>query len=392
MRPPTHTSSARALLAASLVARLPLAMFSIALLVHVRQLTGSFAAAGAATGAYAAAVGAGGPLLGRMADRRGHTAPLLGAAVAACGLLSALALLPHGAPGALVVGLAALLGLATPPVGPCARSVLPALLRDPAALRAAYAFESSAAELTFIFGPPLALGIGAAWSTGAALVAGGGMLLGATAAFALQPAARAHGEAAARASASALRSAGLRTLVLAFVALGVVFGAVEVGVTAAAGPLGGNGVAAPLLAVWGLGSLAGGVVASRLGGGAQSPRGLALVLAALAAGHLALAAALGSALALGGVLFLAGAAIAPTYASAYAMVDAVAPAGAVTEAFAWLATAVSVGAAAGAAAGGALVDTAGPGAAFGCAGAAGALAVAVALLRGATLPGPLVTA
>jgi MFS family permease len=321
-----------------------------------------------------------------MADRRGHTAPLIGAAGVACGLLIGLALLPHGAPGALVVALAALLGLATPPVGPCARSVLPALLSDPSALRAVYAFESSASELTFIFGPPLALGIGAAWSTGGALVAGGIMLLVATVAFALQPAARIraeHGEA----GSGALRSAGLRTLVLAFVALGVVFGAVEVGVTAAASALGGNGVAAPLLAVWGLGSLAGGVLASRLGGGAQSPRGLALVLAALAAGHLALAAALGSALALAGVLFLAGAAIAPTYACAYAMVDAVAPAGAVTEAFAWLATAVSVGAAAGAAVGGALVDSAGPGAAFGFAGAAGALAVAVALLRGATLPG-----
>src|SRR5690349_21666454 len=134
MRSPSDTSTARALLGASLVARLPLAMFSIALLVHVRQLTGSFAAAGAATGAYAAAVGAGGPLLGRMADRRGHTAPLLGAALVACGLLTGLALLPHGAPAALVVGLAALLGLATPPVGPCARSVLPELLRDPAAL------------------------------------------------------------------------------------------------------------------------------------------------------------------------------------------------------------------------------------------------------------------
>jgi hypothetical protein len=65
----SDSSGARTLLAASLVARLPLAMFSIALLVHVRQLTGSFAAAGAATGAYAAAVGAGGPLLGRTAAR-----------------------------------------------------------------------------------------------------------------------------------------------------------------------------------------------------------------------------------------------------------------------------------------------------------------------------------
>jgi MFS family permease len=69
------------------------------------------------------------------------------------------------------------------------------------------------------------------------------------------------------------------------------------------------------------------------------------------------------------------------------MVDEVAPAGALTEAFAWLATAVSVGAAAGAAAAGSLVDSAGPRAAFGLAGLAGALAVALVLVRAASLPG-----
>jgi MFS family permease len=373
---------ARTLLAASVLARLPLAMFSIALLVHVRALTGSFAAAGAATGAYAAAVGAGGPLLGRAADRRGQTLPLLGAASAAAGLLMALALLPHGAPAA-AVALAALLGLATPPVGPCARGLLPELLDDPAALRSAYAFESSAVELTFICGPPLALGLGALWSTGGALVAGGLMLLAATAGFALQPASRRRRPRTSGRRPGALRSPGLRTLVLVLAATGVVFGAVEVGVTAAAGT---GAAAAPLLALWGAGSLAGGVVASRLGGGARSGRGLALVLAALAAGHLALGAAVGSPVALAALLVLAGAAIAPAYASAYAMVDAVAAAEAVTEAFAWLATAVSVGAAAGAAAAGALVDSAGPQAAFGLAGAGGALAVALAVLRAASLP------
>ena len=77
------------------------------------------------------------------------------------------------------------------------------------------------------------------------------------------------------------------------------------------------------------------------------------------------------------MLFVAGAAIAPTFASAYAMVDRVAPAGAVTEAFAWLATALAVGGAAGAAAGGAVADGAGPAAAFALAGGAGVVAVLV---------------
>src|SRR4051812_50104211 len=49
------------LLAWSLVARLPLTMVGIGLLVHAQRLTGSFAVAGLVSGAYAVATGAGGP-------------------------------------------------------------------------------------------------------------------------------------------------------------------------------------------------------------------------------------------------------------------------------------------------------------------------------------------
>src|SRR4051794_41457518 len=85
------------LLGTSVVARLPLAMFSIALLVHTRALTGSFATAGAVTGAYAAAQGVGGALLGRAPRRRGETPPLLGAAAEAPPPLGRPAVLPHRA-------------------------------------------------------------------------------------------------------------------------------------------------------------------------------------------------------------------------------------------------------------------------------------------------------
>ena len=90
----------------------------------------------------------------------------------------------------------------------------------------------------------------------------------------------------------------MRTLVLVLLALGVVFGTVEVAVVAAADALGGSAAAGPLLGIWGVGSLVGGIIAARTGGGARTGAGLALVLAALAAGHLALAAAAGSAVAL----------------------------------------------------------------------------------------------
>jgi predicted MFS family arabinose efflux permease len=373
----------------SIVARLPLTMLSIGLLVHAQRLTGSFAVAGVVTGAYAVSLGVGGPLLGKLVDRRGQTLVLVASAAVAAPLLAVVAVLPAGTSATVLVALACAIGLASPPIGACVRTLFPGLLGDADAVRAAYAADASASELTWIAGPPLALGLGAAWSTGAALAAAGLILLVSTVAFAVQPASRSWRPAPAAGSrGGSLRTPAMRTLVMVLVAVGVLFGAVEVAVTAATGALGSTAAAGPLLGVWGAGSLVGGVLAARFGGGAHGAAGLTLVLVALTVGHLALTAAAGSVLALAAVLLVAGAAIAPTYATVYAMVDHAAPAGTVTEAFAWLGTAIAIGASAGAAAAGSLADHAGPAAAFAMAGAAGAAAVLLALLRSGTLAGP----
>ncbi len=140
-------------------------------------LTGSFAAAGLVMAAYAVALGVGGPVLGRLVDRRGQTVDpargrecLRGTAVRDRGAFLTVRRSP------LLVALAAGIGLATPPVGACLRT----LLRDPAA----FAVEASAVELTWVFGPPLVLSAGALFSTGAALAGAGVVLLLSTAAFA----------------------------------------------------------------------------------------------------------------------------------------------------------------------------------------------------------------
>jgi MFS family permease len=401
------------MLTLSIVARLPLAMFSIGLLVHAQRLTGSFAAAGLLTAAYAVALGVGGPLLGRVVDRRGQTLVLLSAASASAVLLAAIALLPAGAPLGVLVALAAGIGFATPPVGACLRT----LLRDPAA----FAVEASAVELTWVFGPPLALGAGALFSTGAALAGAGLVLLVSTAAFAAHPVSRAWRPAArvARPRGGSLRSPAMQTLALVLLAVGVLFGAVEIGVAAASETLGATAAAGPLLGVWGVGSLAGGALAARAARRDARPRGaaaaraaaplrasataplriavaralaplrgasrLTALLVALTAAHLVLAAAAGSVYALAAALFLAGAAIAPTYATVFSLVERSAPAGTVTEAFAWLATAVAVGAAVGAAGAGAIAEYAGPAAVFVFAGGAGACALLATLTRAATV-------
>jgi MFS family permease len=381
--------------AASILARLPLAMLTIGMLVHVKHVTGSFAAAGLVSGTLAVAQGAGGPALGRLVDRRGQTAVLLaGALVSGAGLL-ATAALPAGAPLTALIALATVIGLATPPVGPCMRALLPGMVEDADAQRGAYALDSAAVELTWVSGPPLVLLAGTVLSTGAALVVAGAILTVSTLLFAATKASRAWrpepktGED----TTGALRSPGVRTLVLALGSAGLLFGATEVAVTSAADALGGTAAAGPLLGLWGVGSLLGGVVVARAGGGARTGAGLATLLAVLAATHLALAAAAGSMIALGAVIVLAGSMIAPTCATAYAMVDAAAPAGTTTEAFAWLATAIAIGTSAGAAAAGAVADASGPAPTFVLAGAAGALGAAVTILRaGSISPAPALAA
>ena len=260
------------------------------------------------------------------------------------------------------------------------RALLPGLWTDPERVRVAYAVDATASELTWIAGPPLALTIGAVFSPGAAIAAAAAILLAGTAAFALQPASRRWRPEPAERRGGSMRAPGMRTLVLVLLGAGALFGAVEVAVAAAAG-----GAAAPLLGLWGAGSLLGGALATRLGGGAGDARGLIRIVAALAAGHLALVPAAGSTAALAAVLFVAGAAIAPTFAIAYGMVERVAPAGTVTEAFSWLATALAVGSAAGSAAGGALTEHAGPAAALLLAGVAGVVATIIAVLRATSL-------
>jgi MFS family permease len=380
------TPGALRLFGSSILARLPVVMLSIGLIVHAQRLTESFAAAGVVAATLAIAEGGGGPLLGRLVDRCGQTIVLLAGAGVAGAALAVIALLPAGVPVWLLVVLAAVLGLALPPIGACMRALLPDVVCEDE-LRSAYAAETTAAELTWIAGPPLVLLLAAVFSTGVALLVAGVILVSATTAFAVQPASRAWrpNPATPVRRGGSLRAPAIRTLVFVLVAVGVVFGAVEVAVAAAAHASGSPASAGPLLGIWGGGSVVGGLIAARAGGGARTGAGLALILVALSGTHLALAAVADNHAGLAIGLAFAGAAIAPTLATVYTMVEHAAPAGTLTEAFAWLNTASAIGTSLGAAGAGAVASTSGPAAAFVLAGGAGAAAVVIAVLGTRTL-------
>jgi predicted MFS family arabinose efflux permease len=80
--------------------------------------------------------------------------------------------------------------------------------------------------------------------------------------------------------------------------------------------------------------------------------------------------------------------LAPVLACTFTLVDELAPQGTVTEAFAWVVTAMAGGAALGSAVAGRAGDLSGPSGAFACAGAGGVLALAVLLVGRRGLRGP----
>jgi predicted MFS family arabinose efflux permease len=372
----------------AIVARTPYAATGLLLIVRTKELTGSYAASGLVAGAASVALALVSPAVGRLVDRDGQTTVLRVAVVLNASALTGFGLLPHGTPLGLLVGCAALSGAATPPIGACLRTLYPTLVEGER-LHRVFAIESATLEVTYILGPLLMLAIASLAGTGTALVISAAALGGGTLVFSATRESRtwrAPPSDIPRRRGGALRSPGLQTIAIAIALAGATFGAIEVAVPAACQAAGSKGATGPLLAIWGLGSMLGGLLAARAAP-ADAARWIVLLLAALGIGDLALVPV--SALSgLAPLLLVAGAAIAPLLGIAYSVVERVTPGGGQTEAFAWLTTAIGVGIAGGSALAGALVDAGGPGAGFAAAAAAGLVACAVTSARRSSLAAP----
>jgi predicted MFS family arabinose efflux permease len=180
--------------------------------------------------------------------------------------------------------------------------------------------------------------------------------------------------------AGALRSPGIRAVLATIVLLASAFGTVEVTVVAGAEQLASRALAGPLLALWALGSMVGGLAfGSRAS--ARGPEQRMVGLLALVVAGIALLAVAGGLAQLAAGMILAGLGIAPAIACLYLLVDRLAPAGTVTEAFTWVTTAFATGFAIGNALGGSLVHRVGTDRAFLVAAAGVAAAAVLARLR-----------
>lgn len=343
--------------AASIVARLPTGMASLALILFVEREYGSFAAAGITTAAYSIGFGLTAPILGRIVDSRGHRILIPAAAVSALALASIIPLSQIDPPIWTIVIAAGVAGLATPPLSGVVRHRLPELVprKDVAT---AYALESIMIELIFVLGPALAGLLSAlADPTDALLFAAAAGMFG-TIWFSLLLRSEDEevGRKTARPRGGALSSPAIRLLVLGTIPIGASFGALEVALPAYGSAHGSASLAGAFAAALGVGSICGGLVyGSRpraFGRPDQAVVRLNLIEAVLFL-PLMIDAPVGAMLVLASV---SGVAAAPMITARNELVREALPPGTGTEAFSWITVALAVGASTGAALGGALVE------------------------------------
>jgi hypothetical protein len=295
-------------------------------------------------------------------------------------LVGLVAVAQAGAPVAAIVALAALAGSVQPPIAGCVRALWSQLAADGEALETAYALDATTQEVIWTVGPLLVGSTAVLLSPAAAVLACALITVCGTAYFAASEVSRGwHADAVERSQVSALASRGLRALLATAVPAGVVVGAVEVGLPALAVAHGARFSAGPLLALFSVGSMIGGLAYSAVSW--RRAVGLRyvtlLLLMAVCVAPLIAAHALSAAYPLSVV---AGLGVAPMLSCQFSLVGALAPAGSATEAFTWHRGATIAGMAAGSTLGGALVDAHGAGGTFALGCASVALAGALALL------------
>jgi MFS family permease len=340
--------------------RLPFAIVPLSIVLLMREEGYPYGQIGAVVGAEALAVGLTAGFVGRLVDRIGRRRVILvTGATTTLFLCAETAAILSDAPVWLLVTLAALQGATIPPISASMRSLWSQLVPEEA-LESAFAFDAIQLELVFVIGPLIAAGLATALTPAAGLFLCAGFYVAAATGFATAPAAgaAARGDEVERTRAGALRSPGMRTLVLAGAITAISFGGLEVALPAFAEAEGSRGAVGPLVTVWALGSVIGGLW---YGGRSWSmpieKRFLVLMaLLALGAAPLPFAPSIGV---MGVLLVLTGLALAPLATTEYALVDKLAPPGTATEAYSWQIVANVMGAAAGSFAAGVLAEEAG---------------------------------
>ncbi|GGV35718.1 MFS transporter [Streptomyces spectabilis] len=375
--------------AAGFFGRMTLSMMGVGMITLVSQVTGRYGLAGALAATFALAAAAIGPQTSRLVDRHGQARVLRPVTLVAVAAVAGFLLCLHRDAQEWALFLfAAGIGCA-PNVGSMVKARWAEVHQgSPRDLHTAYSWEAVVDEVCYIVGPIVSIGLSIAWFPQAGVVLAGGFLsvgvLWLTAQRGTEPAPHPR---AAHDEGSALRSRGLQVLVATYVAIGAVFGSVDVVTVAFAEERGHKGAASLVLAAYAIGSCAAGVVLGLVHLKGPPFTHWFVGVCAMAATVLPLL-FVTSLWLLAPLLFLAGLCIAPTMITAMPLLERHVPRSKFTEGMSWTGTGLAVGLAVGSAVSGRVVDSSGAESGYVVPCAAGAMAVVVALVGGHHLRAP----
>lgn len=135
-----------------LFARFPFGMLSIAFIIHIQAVTGSYAIAGIALGAETIGASISGPVLSRLMGRFGVRRVIAVATLGTCSALLGMALATNPV---WLITLGFLVGLSSPPVQPAVRTIYPTITPK-RLLDRLYSLDATAQEILWVLGPVLA--------------------------------------------------------------------------------------------------------------------------------------------------------------------------------------------------------------------------------------------
>lgn len=370
---------------AGAVARLPMSMVGIGILLMLQEIHGSYALGSRVSAVYIVAQAIGSPQIARLVDRHGQSRVMRPMLVATTLSLVALVVCAvTRAPEATLYVFAVLVGGTIGSVGSMVRARWSYLITDKRQLHSAYSFEAAVDEMCFVIGPMLATVLATSVAPAAGLVVPilavsiGGTWFLSSRATEPPPSPRVAGAH----HRSVLRNAGMVAVIVVFLGMGAIFGAVDVATIAFAEEAGREPLAGVILGIFAAGSLVSG-----LGYGAKhwlSPLWSRFVIGMLLlAVGVSLFLFVTSLPVLAVVMFVVGFAIAPTLINGNNLVQILVPPAQLTEGLTWVGTALAAGVSLGMSVGGQQIDDGGAHAGFMVVMAAGAFS---ALMTFAFLP------
>ena len=375
-----------------LVARMPMSMVSLGIVLLISTRSGSYSTAGTVSAAFLLTSSVFAILQARLIDRCGQSRVLpLAAAGFAVSLLAMMACVERGLAAPWPHLCAAAAGAALPQIGASVRARWSHVVMDQGDLHTAFSLEAVVDEVVFIVGPALVTTLASVVHPLAGLTCAIVAALAGTAVLVSQKHTEPPATGIAHHAGGSMPWDVLAPLVACAFAMGAMLGGAEVATIAFADRNGAASAAGPLLAIWAIGSMLSGIVtgAVRL----RSSNATRFRWAMLGLGVLTVPMPFVDSLpVLALCLFVSGFAISPTLIAAFAWIEECVPAGRITEGITLFTTGLGAGLAPGAALAGIVADRCGPSAAYWVMVTAGLAGAAIAALGSRTpaagRPGP----